>query len=180
MSTAFKEWANICNALVNGHQSIILRKGGIHEGAAGFSFEHPDFGLFESFFHAQAEKTRLPEGALPPEPVNGRVRIRGRVHLEEAHILTDWARVAALQPFHYWNEDVIRERFEYDNAGCIHLAIIRVQRYEPVWELDDSPDFGGCRSWIEIPEAPANLNLVPALSDERHRQTTEQIKEIIA
>lgn len=35
---AFKEWDIVCKALEEGRQSLILRKGGIHEGREGFSF----------------------------------------------------------------------------------------------------------------------------------------------
>ena len=46
MTAAFKEWAIICDTLASGGQSIILRKGGIHESRDGFSFNHPEFFLF--------------------------------------------------------------------------------------------------------------------------------------
>jgi len=39
----FKEWAFICDALTQGVQSLILRKGGIHEGRGGFEFKNPPF-----------------------------------------------------------------------------------------------------------------------------------------
>ena len=47
---AFKEWDVICEALEDGRQSVILRKGGIHEGREGFSFAHEEFVLFPIFF----------------------------------------------------------------------------------------------------------------------------------
>jgi hypothetical protein len=49
MSIGFKEWTLICEALGNGSQSIILRKGGIAEGRAGFRFQHDEFFLFPPF-----------------------------------------------------------------------------------------------------------------------------------
>jgi hypothetical protein len=54
----FKEWQVVCDALADGTQSIILRKGGIHEGRQGFSFAHDSFFLFPTRFHAQAEHVR--------------------------------------------------------------------------------------------------------------------------
>ena len=63
MRTAFKEWAVICEALGSGRQSIILRKGGIHEGRGGFEFSHQEFALFPTRFHEQAAHVR--EGELP-------------------------------------------------------------------------------------------------------------------
>ena len=44
-SVGFKEWALVCAALGSGAQTLILRKGGIAEGRAGFAFKHPEFSV---------------------------------------------------------------------------------------------------------------------------------------
>mgnify|MGYP003343766761 CR=1 FL=1 len=56
LAVAFKEWAVICAELAAGRQSVILRKGGISEGAGGFRVEHPAFLLFPTLYHQQREK----------------------------------------------------------------------------------------------------------------------------
>jgi hypothetical protein len=63
MSIGFKEWALVCEALGNGTQSIILRKGGIAEGRDGFRFKHDEFLLFPTLYHEQLAKTKLPQDA---------------------------------------------------------------------------------------------------------------------
>ncbi len=45
-AVAFKEWADVCAALLDGRQSLILRKGGIEEGPGGFRPEHAAFWLY--------------------------------------------------------------------------------------------------------------------------------------
>ena len=47
------------------------------------------------------------------------------------------------------------------------------------WRLVDSPAFGGCRSWIELPEPPAGLELVPVLDEETHRTREEAVSRIV-
>jgi len=59
---AFKEWSLVCRAIGTGLTSLILRKGGIHEGRRGFHFDHDAFWLFPTSFHAQREQLRLPPG----------------------------------------------------------------------------------------------------------------------
>ena len=59
MNVAFKEWSIICDTLGCGNQSLILRKGGIHEGKKGFRFEHEKFALFPTRFHEQEERVRI-------------------------------------------------------------------------------------------------------------------------
>lgn len=55
MRIAFKEWAVVVDALGRGDQIVILRKGGISEGAGGFQVEHPQFLLFPTLYHQQRE-----------------------------------------------------------------------------------------------------------------------------
>ncbi len=37
----FKEWSSVCQAIADGRQTIIIRKGGIAEGRDGFMFQAP-------------------------------------------------------------------------------------------------------------------------------------------
>ena len=132
MRNAFKEWALVCEALGRGEQSIIVRKGGIAEGRAGFSFAHDDFLLFPTLFHEQVESLRLPADApLPQRDDESIVEIRYRVRVEWTQEVNDLEMVRRLAPFHIWRESVIEERFRYKNEGGIHLACVRVAALEP-------------------------------------------------
>ena len=46
---ALKEWATVVNALENGDQTVLLRKGGILEDSSGFVVESEKFFLFPTF-----------------------------------------------------------------------------------------------------------------------------------
>ena len=52
---ALKEWATIINALDNGKQTIVLRKGGILETASGFKIESNRFFLFPTWEHQETK-----------------------------------------------------------------------------------------------------------------------------
>src|SRR5258707_4808384 len=58
---AFKEWAVICQALAEGRQALILRKGGIAEHGGGFRVEPTPFWLYPPYFHEK-------QSGLPPQP----------------------------------------------------------------------------------------------------------------
>ena len=64
---AFKEWASVCDALLAGRQTIILRKGGISEGQAPGTFvpEYSEFWLYPTWVH-QAEQGVRETPAAPP------------------------------------------------------------------------------------------------------------------
>jgi len=170
MSIAFKEWAIICQTLGSGRQSIILRKGGIHEGREGFSFKHPEFFLFPTLFHEQIGRTRLPASTPIPAGKAGEIGIGEFARVEWTATITSLETALGLREFHVWNDEVVRERFHYDEAPGLHLAFLRVYRCEPRWSFPDEAKYGGCRSWVTMPDAPRGAELVPALTDEEHER----------
>src|SRR5712692_5174517 len=60
---AFKEWALICQALAEGRQALILRKGGIAESTGDFQLEQTRFWLFPTYVHQQ--RAGIKPEALP-------------------------------------------------------------------------------------------------------------------
>jgi hypothetical protein len=179
MSTAFKEWAIICETLGAGTQSIILRKGGIHEGRDGFSFKHNEFYLFPTLFHEQVARTTLPASTAIPAAGGSDIQIGQFARVEWTATITDLDVALSLRPFHVWNDEVVRERFHYDEAPGLHVAFLRVFRCAPEWSFPDESKYGGCRSWVNIPDAPANVSVVPALADEAHRGRSAALKGLL-
>jgi hypothetical protein len=180
MSTAFKEWTLICDALGRGQQSIILRKGGIAEGRAGFRFLHDEFLLFPTFFHEQVAKLKLPPGTPLPVPrADGRHELLYRVRVEWTEDVTDWEKVRALAPLHLWQESEIEKRFRQDEKAMVSLAFVRVLRLAEPFVFPDSPRFGGCRSWVEVPDLPGDAAASPVLEDTAHRAREKQIRAVL-
>jgi hypothetical protein len=171
-SVGFKEWALVCEALGRGEQTILLRKGGIAEGREGFGFRHAEFFLFPTFFHEQMEKVRTPSAAVLA-PAQGTIQIRYFAKLEAQTKITSWPAAVRLQPFHILDESVVRERFEYKGAG-LHVALVRVYHMEPEWALADESRYGGCRSWVELPECPPTTRFEPVLGDKEHANVADR------
>lgn len=167
---AFKEWSLVCDALEAGDQSLILRKGGIHEGKSGFWWRHNRFYLFPTHFHEQAglfQWTPPIESRQEP-PEDGRHLIRLFAEVDFKAQITDWAQLEQLRPFHYWSDDTLRERFEFTGNQGISLAFLRVFRVAPPWTIEDSPAYGGCRSWLNLPAPTRSGTLEPVLTDAEH------------
>ena len=172
-SVGFKEWALVCDALGRGEQSIIVRKGGIAEGRAGFSFKHREFFLFPTFFHEQVEKVRGGPSEIR-QPRAREIEIRYFARLEQSFVVTDWEQAAALEPFHILRNEVVRERFEYDEAPGVHIAFVRVFELAEPWVFPDAPKYGGCRSWVALPD-PAETPMSPVLSDDEHARRLAEL-----
>lgn len=180
----FKEWAFVCDSLVQGVQTIILRKGGIHEGRGGFEWKHNDFFLFPTWFHTQADKLRwVPENAqpFPPEEERTSVDIDGYATLVQVWKVTDWAKMEAIAPLHIWNEEVVKERFVYDEESCLHVALVRAYQLPQRWTFPYSKSYGGCRSWIKLPDelCQAVPAATPALSDAAWNDAATKLRAIL-
>ncbi|CAN5745258.1 DUF1802 family protein [soil metagenome] len=182
----FKEWTFVCEALGQGQQTLILRKGGIHEGKGGFHFQHDNFWLFPTGFHTQAAQLRwMPANAeevtVPQDEARESVHIRYFAKLHQLWKVTDWDKVAALEPLHVWKDEVVRERFAWNEESCLHIALVRVYRLEHLWTFPYQPGYGGCRSWVKLPGEAHILEstLTPVLTDEAWEKQAAQIRKIL-
>ncbi len=178
MNAAFKEWAVVCEALGSGQQSVIIRKGGIAEGRAGFAFRHDEFFLFPTWFHEQLDKTTLPTGTSVPEEPGEELEIRYTATVEWTGLVTDWKKVERLRELHVLHDSVVEERFHYDTDDGVYVAFVRVYRLDPPVKLKMESKYGGCRSWVELPELEGNV-LVSVLSDEEHQQRRVRFDEFL-
>jgi len=178
MTAAFKEWAIICEALGSGRQSVIVRKGGIAEGREGFSFRNREFFLFPTWFHEQVASTKLPAETAIPQQSEDEIEIAYAATIERTAVLTDLEQVHRLASMHLWRDSVIEERFRYDEAPGVHVAFVRVFRLDPPRRLPMEKRFGGCRSWVELPEIDG-CALVSVISDEEHAQRRAMLEELL-
>jgi len=154
---AFKEWEAIVEALGQGAQIILLRKGGIAEGRAGFQAKHPKFWLFPTRFHQQWEKTKpeLCRLIASPTEAGKDFSLQYFAEVTDAIYLNSWEQVERLADAHFWGEEILRERFGYqDRPGMeagLHLLIVRVSKINLPHVLKAAPEYEGCKSWIEVP-----------------------------
>lgn len=154
---AFKEWQVVCDAIAAGEQSVILRKGGISEGKHGFQWIHDRFFLFPTLFHEQGKHVRPgPDGVERSfEETDEHSRdVPFSVYVETIATgrLTDWDKICALEPYHIWTRECIEERYQWGEEPGISYAVIRAAEMASPWQLTNRKAFGGCRSWIGLPE----------------------------
>ena len=180
MSIGFKEWALICEALGRGEQSVILRKGGIAEGRAGFRFQHPEFLLFPTGFHEQLARLKLPPGAAQPElGKEDNISIRFHARVEWTEEITDLQMAQRLAAFHFWRDEVVAERFSYSAKQGLSLAFIRVAKLSEPFVFPNHPRYGGCRSWVHLPEPPCGFAHEDVLSDRQHREREAALRAVL-
>ena len=98
--------------------------------------------------------------------------------VEWTRLVTDLEVVRRLRELHVWQDSVIDERFRYDEQPGIHVAFVRIYRLDPPQRLPMEKKFGGCRSWVELPEM-AGCALVSVISDEEHAQRRSLLEKLL-
>jgi hypothetical protein len=182
---AFKEWAVVVDALGRGDQILILRKGGISEGRGGFQVEHPSFLLFPTLFHQQRESV-IPAAQqrydiiAPALPGPDKLRIEFFGELIAWERLDSLAAAERLRGQHVWRDEVIADRFDWGKNKNIFALAVRVYRLPAVTELPMLPQYGGCKSWVELDSEFATEGAVPALDDEAFARRLGEFREALA
>jgi hypothetical protein len=123
----------------------------------------------------------MQQTSFPPEEERTHVDIRGYATLERVWKVTDWAKMEAIAHLHLWNEEVVRERFAYDEESCLHIALVRAYKLPNCWSFPYTKSYGGCRSWVNLPEDGLSLlaNATSALTDEAWNETAQKLREIL-
>ena len=150
---AFKEWSYIVDALGNGKQSIILRKGGIAEDGGDFAVKGKKFLLLPTQYH-QAKDLIKPEwiGELDSDKYftsDNKVKIHFYAEIIDHKLITDWNILEKLDSQHAWKMDIVKERYNRWEKN-VHLLIVQTFRLKKPFELEMLPEYGGCKSWIDI------------------------------
>ena len=181
MMNALKEWATIVNALENGDQTVLLRKGGILEDSSGFVVESEKFFLFPTFEH-QEKKHLKPqfykhlEDALAGKPKDGFNNITSFAHVLYQKDIDSEDKINALSPFHILSDSYVKERIDWLPEKSMKALFLRTFKV-PEFEIPIKSEYHGCKSWIELNEKDRDAKSV--LSDEEIESKMKEFKEIV-
>jgi hypothetical protein len=180
LAIAFKEWAVICQALAEGRQAIILRKGGIAEVGNTFQPDHASFWLYPTWTHQQEHGVK--PDALPllqqvanDRPVAGTVRMSCFADVPGVFHAGSLEAALALDDLHFWKEETVRQRFEYRHPG-LYVLPVRVYRMPRTFELIETPAYAGCKSWVELEQGLPTEGTLPVLSEQAFRDVLYQLE----
>jgi len=180
---AFKEWAAVCQAIHSGRQSLILRKGGIHEGRDGFRVDHHEFWLFPTEFHQQPDVLAVDAQPLLADaqshaPAPGTIAIRNYVVVEDVLELRDVSILPRLTGLHSWSQSTLESRFHYRNPMLFAL-LIRAYQLPAPQVLPESSHYAGCRSWVELSHEISTSELSPVLTTDEHQARIVAIRKAL-
>jgi hypothetical protein len=180
---AFKEWAVICQALAEGRQALILRKGGIAESTGEFQLEHMRFWLFPTYVHQQ--RSGIKPEALPvlervetERPSLGTIRLSHFAEVTGVYRLHDMVGPLRIRNLHLWSDETVEARFAYRAPG-LYVLPVRVYRARQVTELPDAASYAGCRSWVELERELPTEGGVPVLDDAEFDDLRKRLDQLL-
>jgi len=185
---AFKEWAAVCEALAAGRQTIIFRKGGIHEGREGFRVQHSRFWLYPTNFHQAADGLASDAGQFISRALAGTKPRPGEVPTNSIRLFAEVAEVRELRSEsvalrlagqHVWSEATVRQRFAYRQPG-LFLLVVRIFARDPPALVRETAEMAGCKSWVTLPAAITTDDLKPVLGDTEYAARLQQIRSAVA
>ena len=143
--TLLREWQSVCDAIAAGRNQLLIRKGGIAEGRAGFELKKNFFGLLPTLFHQM--KIANPQADAPEPP---RV-ITVICQLVEAYALSSETDLSSLGALHAYTPEQLAARQTYKTERPLNLLIVRPFRLRQPIELAGGAIKASCKSWVEAP-----------------------------
>jgi hypothetical protein len=86
------------------------------------------------------------------------------------------AGVLALAGMHVWSSETVTARFDYRSPG-LYVLPVRVFRAAAVHELQETADYAGCRTWVELEQELPTDGATPVLADEEYRAVLGDLED---
>lgn len=157
MRPALKEWSAAVHALLDGRQTVLLRKGGIGEKR----FALPDdasaqrFALFPTVAHSHAERVRPEHRDLlessAHDSTDAEIVVRAVAHVVDAIEVHRPDALPEIADFHIWTDESVRaDRVDFRPRHRLTVLVVSAAKLPEPVRLQRLPEFGGCKSWVDL------------------------------
>lgn len=181
---ALKEWGAVALALLEGRQTVLLRKGGIHE--KRFEVGRDRFVLFPTVAHSHLERVRpehrdLVERAESEiDAEGGTFTVRCGLSLVDVVVVSRPEDLAAIQDLHIWTADSVRQdRLEFRPKQPLQVLVVRAVALLDMVRLRRLEEYGGCKSWLDLPIRWDGQGR-PACADGRLAEDLRRVRAAVA
>ena len=180
---ALKEWAITVEALAEGDQILMIRKGGIHEESKDFRVVHPEFLLYPTYLHQREDLLKDSH-----QPNLQRLLANSRSDTE-AVTFTHWAsvhelleidrldKVSSLAPHHIWTDTYAESRLHWKPMVPLTIMLLRVFKMESPTTVPFIPEYGGCKSWVDVIPTVRLGGASPVIDDGRFAEMVGAIHD---
>lgn len=182
-SPALKEWAITIEALGNGTQIFVLRKGGIHEETRHFQIQSNQFFLFPAYEHQKKEllkseyHTKLDHIVKTYSCNKDEVPIGYLAHLQEDIEIKNEEQLYSLEEDHICTNQFAFERYKWKRKDPLHMLVLRVYQLKQPLLIPVKGEYLGCKSWFQLPISLHETSAKPVLEDQIFLQKVNTVKE---
>ena len=170
---ALKEWAVVQRALLEGHQIIMVRKGGIIEESGDFDLRASQFLIYPTYVH-ETERSGdlqpcfgqwLSEGELR-RPALDTIRFEAAFEVVALVRVDKRDALIELSAQHIWSEQFLRNRFEWEPYKPVTVLLVRAYALARPVLAPNLTAYGGCKSWVELAEPVSTEGAVAAVHND--------------
>ena len=194
-------------ALEQGRQALLVRRGGLDD--PGHRFAAPGSGpfwLYPTLFHERGVflKPEYRDLLVPgmhraprelavaagrpaghPRPVSpGTVSLRAVAEVVATFEAGSLDRLRALEERTVWTAHYLTLRFKQRRLSAEAslrplVAVLRVSALPESVEVPDLPEYGGCRSWVELRDPPDAAEAAAVWDDDRLAVEVEAVRRLL-
>jgi hypothetical protein len=181
VTQALKEWSAAVHALLDGRQTVLLRKGGI--GEKRFEVAAHEFLLFPTVAHSQEERVR-PEhrdllDAAAADSTDEHLLIRAAAKVVAALPVERPDGLAAIADLHIWTaESVQADRLDFRPKHKLAVLIVQAMPLLDPVRVARTPEYAGCTSWVQLPVDAALAG--PVYDDAALAQVAARVRSAVA
>lgn len=156
MTAALKEWSAAVHALLDGRQTVLLRKGGIHE--KRFDVAASEFLLFPTVAHSHAQRVRPEHHDLlqpaAPDSTEAHLIIRAAAKVVATVQVDNPDGLDDIAGLHIWTSESIRtDRLDFRPKHRLTVLVVQAFPLKTAMRLPRLPEYAGCTSWVTLPRS---------------------------
>jgi hypothetical protein len=171
---ALKEWAVAVAALERGDTALVVRKGGIRE--KSFAVPEARFFFFKSYEHQNEDQLKPAYHdllrSIPDRPDDGPVVLTSYAEVAGAYEVSEAEELEALDPHHVWTHEYAESRLKWRPKKPLTVLVLRTNLLPQPVELAYRPEYGGCKSFIDLLQEVPTADARPALDDAAFEKLT--------
>jgi hypothetical protein len=154
---ALKEWSAAVHGLLAGRQTVLLRKGGIHE--KRFALTASRFLFFPTVAHSHVERVRPEHSDLlevaAADSGENEVVLRAGAKVVAAIEVTRPENLDEIAPLHIWTAASVQaDRLDFRPKHRLTILVVQASPLKAPVLLSRAPEYAGCKSWVPLPLDP--------------------------
>ena len=154
---ALKEWSAAVHALLDGRQTVLLRKGGIHE--KRFDLAAAEFVFFPTVAHGHAERVRPEHRDLLDiacyDSTEDEIVVRAGAKVVAAVTVNRPEGLDELLDTHIWTAASVRsDRLDFRPRHRLTVLVVKARPLAESVRLPRDSAYAGCKSWVDLPVSP--------------------------